>query len=253
MNYRGIDPPEPSDCDTANHAGEKAAHSIQKALKIWEKGARRMNTLEIYQAEVSWAKSVEFVCSIPSQGNRTVEFNLDKKFSYLVGALTSPNGVPRPYADLRVDIKAPDGNDPFSDDPDTEKIYARHSNERLQVAAMIDPPQGKWKINLSSGGSAPAAFNLAAVDPSSLHHAMPATTGASLPFRCRACKVTSKALGGACIIAAGSAVIPHALVAAVASHLAVGPAVATAFISGLVSHTVDDVAEALCRTIGLCP
>ena len=45
---------------------------------------------------------------------------------------------------------------------------------------------------------------------------------------------------------------PQAVIAAVASFLGAGAAVAAAFISSVVGDTVDTVAEKLCKMVGLC-
>lgn len=165
---------------------------------------------------------------------------------FFVAALSTPNGLFPPFldAELRLTDPARITQDNWPSDPDT------FVSSRLVIVNNAIP--GTWRVSAISGVIPYAVTAMGfhpQIGPSS--PPSPGPSGSS-PFKCRACKTTSKALALAIVAAATLPALPAALIASVAAYLGVGWVIAAAFISSVLGDTADMIAEKLCKRVHLC-
>jgi hypothetical protein len=169
---------------------------------------------------------------------------------FLIVVLSTPNGLFPPFLNASFDLSGPRSWDNFDELGDQENYFY---SEDKKVAIISRPTPGHWTI-LSHGGSVPFSVNVMVfhpeIPPSS--PPSPGSTGSS-PFKCKACKITTKALALSIVAAAALSALPSALIAAVSTYLGAGAIVAGAFITSVLGDTADIIAEKLCKKVNLCP
>ena len=163
-------------------------------------------------------------------------------------AVTStPEGRRHPWLDVQITLQDPNGiiiarntntSDTFADQQGS-LIIVRERDKALETGNTIRRAKC---LSLSMLHASSDSISIL------LLPAPPLMIG----FKCKACKTTAKALALSIVAVVTLTAFPQAVIAAVASFLGAGAAVATAFISSVVGDTVDTVAEKLCKMVGLC-
>lgn len=212
-----------------------------------------VNTPEVYTSLVpDWASHIELVVHEPDgRFIRPVEFKIETEFEieFIVATLSTPNGYFPPYLDASFELVDPNHN---SYSP--SRAVPRGFSSAKPALIFLDKPQsrGTWQIGAESG-VIPYAVTVMAFHPQVPPHSPPSPgPSAASPFKCRACKITAKALALAIVAAATLPALPASLIAAVATYLGVGAVVAAAFIGSVIGDTADIVSEKLCKKVGLC-
>jgi hypothetical protein len=118
-------------------------------------------------------------------------------------------------------------------------------------AVIVNPPPGEWEVVVSSAGNAPFKVHLAGLQTGLVRAAVQPPSKPR--FKCRACKIATKALALAIVATVASAAMPAAIAAAVAAFLGVAAAGAVAFIGSVAGDSADVVSTKLCRKVRLCP
>jgi hypothetical protein len=201
-------------------------------------------------SDETWATSAEVVVNDPVAGE-AVQLQLSVESSetsqFVVFAASTPTGQLAPFLDTRLTILDSDREPLRLGDEDPRNYLSPDK----RMAILVNPNGRSWTASIEQG-TLPFSVSAFAFHPAVLA-ADGAATGPSRG-RCRFCKVASKALAVAILAAAGSAVLPAALLASVAAFLGgIGTIAAAAFIQSVMSDTADVVAEKLCLAIGLCP
>lgn len=180
------------------------------------------------------------------------ELLVAEKSKFLIATLSLPTGRQPRWNMGRLSIEGPKEVFKTTDD---ENAYV---SERGNLFIINKPGDGLWEVRYDAGDQAiPVGINFSAfyyagtpIGP------IPPSPGPPPPhgnFRCRGCKMITKALALAIVAAASLPAIPAALIAAVAAYLGVAVAVAAAFITSVLGDTADAIADALCKAVNLCP
>ncbi len=211
-----------------------------------------VNTPEVYVSTVpDWATQLELVVHEPDGSPiRTVEFDVRPEFpvEFLLATLSTPNGLFPPYLDATLSLVDPNGN-PLNTPTVRPGTFI---SSKPGMVILESPVRGLWQLSAVSG-VVPYAVTAMAFHPQVPPNSPPSPgpSGAS-PFKCRACKITAKALALAIVAAAALPALPATLIAAVSAYLGVKAFIAAAFISSVLGDTADIIAEKLCKRVGLC-
>jgi hypothetical protein len=210
-----------------------------------------MNTVEHYTASVpDWASSAEFVVHDPKGDYDLGKFSVREKGQtlFLVAVVSTPNGLFPSFLDSSIQLTDPYNS--IRNEPHDNEIEFVSSDRRLIV--INHPKSTEWSI-LAKGNIVPYSVSLMAFHPA-IPPKSPPSPGptAGSPFKCRACKTTTKALALAIVAAATLPALPSALIAAVSAYLGASVVIAAAFISSVLGDTADVIAEKLCKRVGLC-
>lgn len=208
-----------------------------------------MDAFDTYLTRIpAWATSLEVVAETPREGSDRIDFAVEEEALFLVVVASLPNGSRPSWLDARIDTD--DLPKEVRPGADTENGFV---DKDRGLIVLQRPHPGNWRFGISSTGRTPFAVNLMAFHP--VGPSLSSPSQATRPWqsvRCRACKMTAKALALAIVAAAALPALPQALLAAVASFLGVGVAIAAAFIGSVIGDTADIIAEKLCRKVGLC-
>lgn len=219
---------------------------------------------ETYRTHIpGWATSVEAVSDSPLTLQESIEIDLEQPPRFLIGVLSLPNGQQPPWLKASVSISARRLDDEtYSEfgleETNNEQVFV---NEGRTLFIFNQPIPTNWRISISEA-SVPIALNLLAFHPNDKltsgfrwrvrwfrgwHFRGPSH------FKCRACKITAKALALAIVAAATLPTLPAALIASVSAYLGVAAIIAAQFIASVIGDAVDIITEKLCRMIGMCP
>ena len=206
-----------------------------------------MYNVDTYKTIIpTWASSVEMVADVPFKGEMHEKLIVPDNADFIVAVASLPNGARPAWLDIKMSLRDPKEN--FYNEPINNDEW--FSSEDNDLVVLNSPNHGNWAIELYSTGSAPFAVNFLAFHPL-IKPASPPSPG--VPFKCRACKTTAKALALAIVAASTLPAIPAAFIATVASFLGVTVVIAAAFIGSVISDTADLVTEKLCKYVGICP
>ena len=210
-----------------------------------------INTPEIYTStDPDWASHIELVVHEPDESPiAPVPFSLDgDSLKFLVATISTPNGLFPPFLDAKLRLSDPRGRT-YQQTISSPEIFVSTSPA---LVVIDNPMRGEWELSAESG-IVPYAVTAMGFHPS-IQSSSPPSPGpsGSSPFKCKACKITAKALALAIVAAASLQALPAALIASVAAYLGVGTAIAIAFISSVLGDTADMIAEKLCKRVKLC-
>jgi hypothetical protein len=157
-------------------------------------------------------------------------------------------------------VRRPEGGPYFEFGLESRNSDQAFVDEGRTLFIFNEPTRSNWRISISES-SVPIALNLMAFHPNeefrsgfrwrvrrlrALYFWEPSN------FKCRACKITAKALALAIVAAATLPALPSALIATVAAYLGVASIVAAQFITSVIGDAVDIITEKLCRLVGMC-
>lgn len=150
-----------------------------------------------------------------------------------------------------VSIKLTDPQEGSELKPQNDDCRYIEMHEGLQKLPRIfvanSPCSGTWTLEITSKERFPLEVYAATYDQSSK------LNKEARPFRCRACRMTTKALAAAVVFTATMKLAPAALVIALSARLGdVGTDVALEFMKSVAGDSIDIVAEKLCSAIQLC-
>lgn len=210
-----------------------------------------MSALEKYLSSVpDWATSAEYVIHQP-EGELDLEFTVPEQHTnyFLIVAISTPNDLIPPFLNAKFELYGPNG---YYYEPGDNESYFFSPDKKLAV--IMYPDSGQWRINSNSNGERiPYSVNIMVFHPEIPPNSPPSPgSSGSSPFKCNACKITTKALALSIVAAATLPVLPGALIASVTAYLGVGSIVAAAFISSVLGDTADIIAEKLCKKVKLC-
>ena len=198
-------------------------------------------SFDLYESDVGWAKALEIVSDIPTDGVRETLFQVPANSSYLLVAVTGH--------DIGIAIFFPKTDEEerqaFIESSNGPELFAHVEGESVVLGVMKAPQEGEWRVIVASDGESSFSFHMLAFDEKALRKEASNASQMSLPLKCRACLVASKGVGASICVAAGLAavpVIPAALVGAVGSFLGIGAPVAAAFIGKAVEEFYDGIA-----------
>ena len=206
-----------------------------------------MLEIEKYLSEVpDWATSIEYLVQEPRGEIRHEDFLVAGNALFLVAVVSTQNGFSPSYLDARIRVQGPEQALPLNEEsPSFESPDGR-------LCVINRPQPGRWRVQ-SQGKTVPYAINILAFHPlvPPMSRPSPGPSGAS-PFKCRACKITAKALAVSIVTAATLPALPAALITMVASYLGVSAMIAATFIASVLGDTADIISEKLCKKVGLC-
>jgi hypothetical protein len=192
------------------------------------------------------ATSTVFVPAGETFGTEIESVEISPGSDFFILALIDSHGlVAEERRSFELALRNPEGEALRPSDDEMQFVYGFRNT--LALAVRHNPEPGIWQLEVSN----PEALDLQIAIL--IQNRRDAGRGSRIPFRCRACILSAEALAVAIAFALGKAVIPAAIIAAVAKFLGVLAEVAEAFIHGLIGLSVKDVARKLCRYIGLCP
>jgi hypothetical protein len=218
---------------------------------------------ETYRTHVpSWATSLEAVSYSDKQEEESFELLFEETPQFLLAVLSLPNGQRPPWLNATLRINT-------SDSPE----HSRRGTEPVDdERTFMDPGQTLWILNSAdvrqlqitvTKSNTPVALNVMAFHPqedvravvagSRIYNLLRLSFGGPSNFKCKACKMTTKALALTIVAAGTLPALPAALISAVAAYLGVVSLLAAQFISSVIGDTVDMIAEKLCKMVGLCP
>jgi hypothetical protein len=214
---------------------------------------------ERYLTEIPWWGTSLQAVELDRGDERGYSFEVElvEEPRFVIAALSLAGGRLSPWSLGRVNLRPSDR--PLEAFSDGENQFFDESG-RLVILNGIS--QKRWRVDVEPVGSLPIEMNFMAFHPSlgprgvspiALFKRGRRSKPHGHPGRCRACKITSKALALAIATAATLPALPAALIAAVAAYLGVAAVVAAAFIGSVLGDTVDIIAEKLCLYVGLCP
>ena len=221
-----------------------------------------VQSFDVYQSDVGWAKNLEITSDIAAEGVREVSFQVPANYSFLLVAVAPRRGGKSAAGpDVRTEIWFPKIGDEtkqaFLEPTNSPELLVHLEGETKEIALgiMKAPQEGQWLVVVSSEGKAPFSVHISAFDAPSLHKEVATYSQMPISFRCRACLATSKALGASLTVAAELFVVsqmPPALIDAVKSFLGVTAQVAIAFIDKILGESTDGIAQKFCEGIRLC-
>jgi hypothetical protein len=216
----------------------------------------RPERFDVYQSDTGWAKNLEIVSDIPTKGGREVLLNVPADYAFLLAAVAPRRGSKSATEpDLTMDIWMPanlhsdDEKNAFPKRSKSPKYFVHLEIEKVVLGIIQAPRQGQWRVVVWSKGQAPFSIYVSAFNTTALRKEASTYSQMPIPFRDRACLITSKALGVALTVAARLSQMPPLLIEAFASFLDVETPVAKAFIDKVYRESADAIAKKLCEGI----
>lgn len=201
----------------------------------------------IYTQYPNWATSHEYFVENPSDESPRCEVQPSRRESgFLIATISTPEGHFPPFLDAELDFNIDFAQQRLSND---ENFYLSSDKKILVIAC---PDLREPFLIEAKGEKIPYCLTVTHFHPDSSLIQSQIKSSPPVPFRCKACKSTAKALALAIVAAAALPAIPSALITSVATFLGWGAVPAAAFIASVIGDTADAIAEKLCKKVGLC-
>jgi hypothetical protein len=210
-------------------------------------------TIEIYRANVpDWADSLELVV-VPAEST-SIEVLVEERSKFLIGVVASPDGdiLRRQNGFARLIVREPGKGRLYEGPENTERLFLSGKEEGPGLIVINEPSSGSWTMIADRMGLFPFSINIMVFHPPANYAGLTSPPQLPLGWKCRACKMTAKALALAIVAGLAMSFFPASTAAAVAAFLGVKLPIATAFIASVMGDSASAITEKLCKLVGLC-